>query len=150
MCMTEFCGSSDYCNKCVNNPNIEWAKKIQKEIESYDEDLKYFLGSTGDLQNERPKGVEFEVEIKTKTKLLWFQNWNKKTVKIDLKTELLGREVFTCIEDLIIRKRDKEIAFLNKVEAKIFVGKIVTTLEVLLVKIKYVRIVMSLSLKVVL
>lgn len=104
----------------MNIAQIEWAKKIQKKIESYDEDLKYFLGSTGDLQNERPKGVEFEVELKTKTKLLWFQNWNKKTVKIDLETELLGREVFTCIEDLIIRKRDKEIAFLNKVEEKDF------------------------------
>ena len=23
MCMTEFCGSSDYCNKCINNPNQE-------------------------------------------------------------------------------------------------------------------------------
>lgn len=32
MCMTEFCGSSDYCNKCVNNPNKEVYKMTKKEI----------------------------------------------------------------------------------------------------------------------
>jgi hypothetical protein len=28
--MTEFCGSSDYCNKCINNPNGD--KRKMKEI----------------------------------------------------------------------------------------------------------------------
>ena len=27
--MTEFCGSSDYCNKCVNNPNGNKGKMIE-------------------------------------------------------------------------------------------------------------------------
>lgn len=30
MCMTEFCGSSDYCNKCINNPNGD-KRKMSKE-----------------------------------------------------------------------------------------------------------------------
>lgn len=32
MCMTEFCGSSDYCNKCINNPNKEDYKRKGKTM----------------------------------------------------------------------------------------------------------------------
>lgn len=31
MCMTDFCGSSDYCNKCINNPNGDKRKMTEKE-----------------------------------------------------------------------------------------------------------------------
>lgn len=47
MCMTEFCGSSDYCNKCVNNPNkgdnMSKAEDIAKAIyiRCFDDEFKY-------------------------------------------------------------------------------------------------------------
>lgn len=31
MCLAEFCGSSDYCNKCINNPNQKGDKGMTKE-----------------------------------------------------------------------------------------------------------------------
>ena len=104
----------------MNIAQIKWAEKIQEEIDLYDRDLKYFLGSTGSLQNESAVGVEFETEIKTKTKLLWLQRWNKKIVKVDLQTELLGNEIFNCIYNAISKKRDEKINFLSKVESKDF------------------------------
>ena len=46
MCMTEFCGSSDYCNKCINNPN--GGKKTMEKINLEQENklLKSFLYCT--------------------------------------------------------------------------------------------------------
>ncbi len=50
-----------------------------------EEDLRHFLGSKGDLRNESCKGIYLENSFKQKVKLLWFENWSKKTVPVELK-----------------------------------------------------------------
>ena len=43
MCMTEFCGSSDYCNKCINNPNGDRGKMTEEQYgDSYGEKFRKY------------------------------------------------------------------------------------------------------------
>lgn len=101
MCMTEFCGSSDYCNKCINNPNGD-KKKMTKLSMSEEEMLK--------RKYTRPYEKRI-AELEEHNKKLqracykWFMRWRREKIEVIRVSNMAG---FKCNQELMQKNAELE------------------------------------------
>jgi hypothetical protein len=93
--MTEFCGSSDYCNECINNPNGDKRKMTIKGMDAKEYRKKYYKEHKMYYKN---KVKEWKKNNPEKYKENNKRN-NQKRLKIEKeRTELLEKKIIKAKE----------------------------------------------------
>jgi uncharacterized coiled-coil protein SlyX len=106
--MTEFCGSSDFCNKCINNPNGDKNKMDKDEMKN-----KYSAFIT-EISEILGLGKPVDILKLCATTDLFFQPLEKRIAELEKENE-----IFKKANEIIAQQRDDRDADISKLENRI-------------------------------